>query len=214
MKNIVCIGDSFTYGDELPNRDDAWPHILARLNNWNVKNLGSPGGSNDLFLRLVFEEQNKHDLIILSWSTPIRTEILYGNIPFSISPSISAKMKFNWGLDYYKYYYSDYHAHFKWLSSIVMLQSYLKSINQPYVFCSTFSMLSSLDKETFDKYYPNLEFLINQVDKTHYIDWHELGMTDWMGDCLKAPGGHPLELGHQRIASRINEHIRNVGWLS
>jgi hypothetical protein len=28
-------------------------------------------------------------------------------------------------------------------------------------------------------------------------------MLEWMGDCPKGPGGHPLELGHARIADAI-----------
>ena len=48
----------------------------------------------------------------------------------------------------------------------------------------------------------------------YWMDWQSEGMIEWMGDCPKGPGGHPLTLGHQRIANKINEHIRNLGWLS
>ena len=60
----------------------------------------------------------------------------------------------------------------------------------------------------------DIEYLINQIDTTYYIGWPNQGLTTWMGDCPKGPGGHPLELGHQRIAEHINEHIRNLGWIS
>ena len=58
-------------------------------------------------------------------------------------------------------------------------------------------------------------FEIAPVGMREYWFGHENdGMVEWMGDCPKGPGGHPLELGHQRIAKKINEHIRNLGWLS
>ena len=56
--------------------------------------------------------------------------------------------------------------------------------------------------------------LSGQVDTEYCIDWPNGHMCEWMGNSPKGPGGHPLELGHQRIAERINEHIRNLGWIS
>jgi hypothetical protein len=95
-----------------------------------------------------------------------------------------------------------------------MLQSYFKQNNQRYLFLSTFGIWSDLREAHYDEYMLKLQYLVDQVDSACYIDWPKWGMVDWQGDCPRGPGGHPLELGHQRIAERINEHIRHLGWLS
>ena len=68
IKNVLTVGCSFTYGDELPNRlESAWPYLLAKQNNWQINNLGKGGGSNDRSIRLIFDNINKYDLIIISF---------------------------------------------------------------------------------------------------------------------------------------------------
>ena len=58
-----------------------------------------------------------------------------------------------------------------------------------------------------------LEYFSELVDDNYYIGWKEgRGMVDWQGNDI-GPRGHPLKLGHQRIAERIYEHIRSLGWL-
>jgi hypothetical protein len=47
-----------------------------------------------------------------------------------------------------------------------------------------------------------------------WLGWPRSGFVEWMWDCPKGSGGHPLELGHQRIAEKINEHIKTIGWIS
>jgi lysophospholipase L1-like esterase len=71
-----------------------------------------------------------------------------------------------------------------------MLDSYLRDKNIPYIFVRTFD-----------------------VPPSGVGNWVIGSMVEWMGDCPKGPGGHPLELGHQRIAEKINEHIKRLGWI-
>ena len=40
--NVLAVGDSFTYGDELDNRKLAWPHLLADRFEWKLTNLAKP----------------------------------------------------------------------------------------------------------------------------------------------------------------------------
>lgn len=213
MKNVVCIGDSFTYGDELEDRSMAWPSLLANNLNCNVINLGTPGGSNDKFIRQIFEEYKNFDLIILSWTHPCRFEIKVENVFVGMSPGIAEVRNNSWAIEYYKKYYSNFDAHFRWLVNVLMLQSFFKQTNQKYIFCSTFGTNRTLDKNEQQEYIPIFQKMIEDVDRKHYLGWHQYGMLDWVTDCPAAPGGHPLELGHQRIADKINEHIRNLGWL-
>jgi hypothetical protein len=224
IKKVLTVGCSFTYGDELSNRvRDAWPYLLAKQNNWDVTNLGQSGGSNDRNIRIVFENiKNDYDLIIVAWTTCNRFEINSTNnkgtstrlSPIDISISLADKINFKWALEYYANHHDRFYNYQKWLRQIVLLQSYLKQRNQKYIFCNTFGIWSDLKEVSYEDFMPKLSDLTDQIDSEYYVEWPKWGMLDWMGDCPKGPGGHPLELGHQRIAEKINEHIRHLGWVS
>ena len=46
IKNILAVGDSFTYGEELDNIENAYPYYLAKGLKADVVNLGQPSGGN------------------------------------------------------------------------------------------------------------------------------------------------------------------------
>lgn len=213
---VLTVGCSFTFGEELEHpHADSWPAILARKNSWQVNNQGKPGGSNDRNIRVVFEEIDKgYDLIVVAWTVPDRFEVANNNSYLDINVNSGNKRNLPWVTEYYAKHYDRFYSYSKWLRNVIMLQSYLKSKNQKYVFCSTFGMWSDLRIDAYQEYSEKLDWLIKQVDKECYVDWPQWGMTDWMGDCPKGPGGHPLEAGHNQIAIRINEHIRNISGLS
>ena len=52
---IVAAGDSFTYGEELADLQNAWPYVLGKKISAEVVNLGRPACSNDKIFRLIFE---------------------------------------------------------------------------------------------------------------------------------------------------------------
>jgi hypothetical protein len=39
-------------------------------------------------------------------------------------------------------------------------------------------------------------------------------MAEWTRGVQKGPGGHFLDDGHKKVADKINEHIRHLGWVS
>ena len=233
---VLVVGDSFTAGAELPDyqatsghRDItskfAWPELLADSNKWSVDNFGKGGASNDRSIRVIFDEiENNYDLIILAWTTYDRFEISKTNnegrpdpietinVNFNVAQKMSPKL--DWALDYYLHHNDRFYNYQKWLRQIIMMQSYLKQANQKYIFCNTFSIMSDLQQESYNEFMPKLEYLTKQVDSVFYPGWPQWGFFEWMGDCPKAPSGHPLKLGHQRIAEQINEHIRHLGWIS
>jgi len=216
IKRVLTVGCSFTYGEELKHPyADAWPVILSRKNGWDVTNLGKGGGSNDRSTRVVFEEIDKeYDLIVVAWTVPDRFEVAHRNATLDINVQSGTKRNLPWVTDYYANHYDRFYSYSKWIRQVILLQSYFKQRNQRYLFCSTFGMWSDLRIDAYEEYSMMLQPLIKQVDATHYVDWPQWGMTDWMGDCDKGPNGHPLEAGHNQIAIRINEHIRHLGWIS
>ena len=209
---LLTVGDSFTFGAELTSpSNDSWPVVLAQKNNWTIRNRGKAGGSNDRIVRIVFEElPNKYDLIVVAWTSWDRFEVKNGDMSIWTSKNRKLLDNWNWVNEYYKHAYDDFYAFNYYLRQVVMLQNHLKQNNQKYIFCNTFTT----PKTYLDKDHVDIEQSINQVDLTYFIDWPYGHMCEWMGDCPKGPGNHPLELGHQRIAERINEHIRHLGWIS
>lgn len=219
INTVLTVGCSFTYGQEL-NRPaaDAWPALLATKNNWNVTNMGKCGGSNDYIMRTVIEETctNNYDLIIVEWSEPGRFEVwdVIGNkaLDIAIRSGHLGRRDMAWAHDYYKNGYCDFHSYRKTAIQYLALQGYLNSIGQRYIF-TNLSGLRNLGGK-WDSLNPDLSHLWSKVDDTYFPGWPHDGFVEWQGDCPKGPGGHPLELGHQRIAERINEHIRHLGWVS
>lgn len=204
---ILTVGDSFTYGEELANRTvQAWPYLLSTALKKEVLNLGRGGGSPEYIFRTTVHEtvKQKFDIVIVGWSNISRFETM----DFCVNPN--TKRNVSWIENYYKYSYNTELALSKWLAQALALQEYLKAINQPYLFCNTGGQVGG---ELTDEFADKFAYILNKFDKNFYVDW-PMGFTEWMGDCPKGPGGHPLELGHQRIAEKINEHIRNLGWVS
>ena len=181
---ILVNGDSFTYGEELQERFNAWPHCLSTP---FVLNEARPGYSNDAIIRTTVEvlEQAEVKKVIIAWTTPNRIEVNGQHLtPTSHRKygSICDQVFLDWQEDW---------AINKFYTQVALLDGYLRHKGVSAVFVRTFD-----------------------VPNCNIGNWIEGSMVEWMGDCPKGPGGHPLELGHQRIAKKINEHIRNLGWIS
>lgn len=214
---ILAVGDSFTAGAELPDiygkhfsatSGLCYPQLLGKMYNAQVVNLSMGGGSNGRIFRKVIEELSarSYDLLICGWTSIERLDLSYQGIEIPSTLNEYTMEKIPWIKDYYAWNHDYLILTQTYLSQIIAIQSYLKYNNQKYIFVGVFPVWDwALD------YYKNI---CDQVDKNYFIGWPNFGLLDFMGDCPKGPGGHPLELGHQRIAEKINEHIRNLGWVS
>jgi len=215
---LLALGDSFTIGAELKNPDkDSYPSLLAQSNGWQVNNLAVGGASNDKIIRLLFENINDgYDVIIIGWSYPDRMEI-NANCdvvsPMDISPTYASKLNYTWALEYYAKHYNRLLNYKKHWAEVVMLQSYLKSRGQKYIFCNITGLQSDIGS-AYNDYINELNYIFKQIDLTYYIGWPESGMVEWAFPSPKGPGGHFLEEGHRKVADKINEYIRNIGWIS
>lgn len=184
---ILVNGDSFTAGEE---STVAWPSLIP-----DTVNIAMSGASNDHIMSgIVYYTQavKKPDYVIVAWSSPDRIDIggkhLTATSQDRYGKTLVDEVFKNWNTDW---------ARIKFLTQLDLLHGFLENKNIPHVFVSTF------DIQTWAQG-PMEEF---------YYGWPNEGIVEWMGDCPKGPGGHPLELGHQRIAERINEHIRSLGWI-
>jgi hypothetical protein len=182
---ILVNGCSFTTGEESPV---AWPSLIT-----GSINIATAGAANDYIVRTTVEYVNNNPVeqVIIAWTSPHRIEISGKQLTPTSSRKYGAVVDevfkdwdYNW-------------AWSKFITQINLLDRYL--IDIPHVFVSAFE----------------IQTWATPTDKIEcYLGWPNEGLVEWIGDCPKGPGGHPLELGHQRIAEKINEHIRNLGWLS
>lgn len=219
IKHILTVGDSFTYGEELNDLHQAWPYQLAKLLNANVTNLGSPAASNDKILRITLDNlfrQNNIDLVIIGWTSPGRLEFYDELGSFDIWPGYSGnafkKDNLYWRdeiLDYINKYHNSSFLHLRFLQQIILLQKYLDASNIKYL------MVNVLQNEYYKKiYFDGIQDYYNQINVKHFLDFNNAGMIEWTHGCKQGPNGHFLEDGHIIVANKINEYIRNLGWVS
>jgi hypothetical protein len=217
--NLLTLGDSFTYGEELEDRSNAWPSLVANQIGYKLVNLGVPANSNTGICRQLVEyfatSGEIPNLVIIGWSSPGRMEYsdAFGN--FSLWPGFNDegfRLHHPWRLklsDYLNEYHNDEYLYVKYLQDIIFVQNFLKSQNVKCLMLTTFA--NNYYKKKYCNAYHNYEKLI---DVDNFIGWPNYGMSEWTIFCQKGPGGHFLEQGHQRVAKKINEHIRNLSWIS
>jgi lysophospholipase L1-like esterase len=185
---IFVTGDSFTYGEELADPyNHAWPGLLGTR---AIINFSQPGYSNDAIVRSTVETINNFvnpmylDYAIIAWTTPHRIEVNGKHL------TPTSHLKYGSICDHVFLDWNEKWAINKFHTQVSLLDLYFKSKNVPVIHVRTFD-----------------------VPESRIGNWISGSMVEWMGDCPKGPGGHPLELGHQRIAEHVKEHIRNLGWL-
>jgi hypothetical protein len=146
-------------------------------------NYAGPGYSNDAIVETTVRmiELTTWDGAIVCWTTPHRIEISNKHL----TPSSTGKYG-----SICEALFLDWDEDWairKFHTQVALLDSYLRDRGIPYIFVRTFD-----------------------VPESNIGNWVEGSMVEWMGDCPKGPGGHPLELGQTRIAEKINEHIGNI----
>lgn len=211
-KQLLAVGDSFTYGDELKDRYQAWPYKLADLLDYEVHNMGLSGCSNASIVRRTLEELavSKYDLVVIGWTSPGRIEWKDDiGIAYNIWPGYSTNGQFfkdhPWRedlLNYINKHHKPEYLYQQYLMQVVMLQSYFKANNIEYRMMDIRhkDYYRAVGKEMHDK-------LAQQINTDKFIGWSEYGMDELTTDLPKGKGGHPLDKGHERIANEIYTRI-------
>jgi hypothetical protein len=211
---LLTVGDSFTYGEELSDLNNAWPYLLGQQLGWTVTNLGQPASGNTRMIRTVVEEIDRHDVFIIAWSHWGRIEFADDYGTFDIWPGCNPAPHQQLTphrtqlIEYISRHHSDDYLIRQFLLNIILLQNYLSQKNKKYLMLTAFGEYSSFLKEKYSD-------LINQIDTTYYVEWTETMMEwTWRANCSKGPNGHFLEHGHRVVSDKIYEHIRHLGWIS
>ena len=205
---LLTIGDSFTYGEELSDLTKSWPNLLAVELGYSLTNMGMPGTGNTSMVRNAVSYALEYDLIIIAWSHFARTEFadtygIYDTWPGSNAQWVSTDTLSDRQhiVNYVNRHASDDYSYNQHLINIILVQSYLKNN------CKDFIMLDAISNAHESKKSFELE---KQIDTKSYLGWKKETMQDWTKNCSKGSQGHFLEEGHQIVARRINEHIRNI----
>lgn len=209
---LLTVGDSFTYGEELDNRSFAWPNLLAKKINYDVTNLGAPGTGNFRSVRMVVDNHQDYDMVIVAWSHFARMEFADENGIFNTWPGHRGDLFHSeniiYRMDLVKYFrthYDDRYLYSKYLIDIVLLQNLLKS--KKYLMLDAFGNTVLSLRDQFPK-------LTEQIDTSRFVGWPNESMMEWTYGVKTGPGGHFLEEGHKIVADKIYEHIRHFGWVS
>ena len=216
---LLTVGDSFTYGEELADRNVAWPYLLGKQLGYEVTNLGKPSKSNTYIVRQAIEHAHEYDLIVIAWSHFARIEFaddhgLYELWPGNRGNLFNNKLSYRKNLlEYINRHHSDQYLYSQYLINIILLQSYFKQNNKKYIMLDSFN--ECYDPTTpSEKMRLSMPQLVNQIDSIYYLGWSKETMIEWTYGCSKGPGGHFLEDGHKVVADKIYEHIRHLSWVS
>ena len=214
---IHAIGDSFTYGDELVSRNLAWPTLLSTALSKDIVNHGRPASGNKRMVKRAIDAAiNGSELIIIGWSDCNRQEFADDIGVYDLWAGRNYRafqlqdpthriniIKYMTAYDTPEYYYAD------WLRQVILVQNLCKANNIP---CVMFVACGA--HECHKKYHKNFSKLVNAIDHNMFVDDMFTSVGEWTYGTPQGPNGHPLEQGHEIIAEKIYEHIRNKCRLS
>lgn len=144
IKNILAVGDSFTYGEELDDRFLAYPYIVGNKTGASVVNLAQPGSGNRRMVRLIIDSladpENDFDCVLIGWSSPGRMEFADADGVFDIWPGYRGSMFTRdqqlWRLDlldYINQYHDPEYLYKQYLMDVILVQEFLKSRDIKYI---------------------------------------------------------------------------------
>lgn len=209
------MGDSFTYGDELADINDAWPYLVAGKLSVAVDNKGIPAGGNTQIVRSVIDNICSNapaDLVLIGWTSPGRVEFADEAGVFDTWPGYNgAKFKLHepWRetiVEYINRHHEPEYLYKQYLINIITVQTYLKYHNIKYLMLLT--VANEYYKNTFRDQFAELR---GQIDPTYFVD-PGLGMAEWTRGVKKGDRGHFLEDGHRIVANKVLDKIKQLGW--
>jgi lysophospholipase L1-like esterase len=239
-KILVSHGDSFTQGVGFKlvdgesiriNLEKPWPVFLSEKYNMECINFGKEGISNagitrDLLYYFSTTKDNFEDLaVVVGWTNPSREEFyLREKNTWTTQNNFDEQKTMRDYVTYWKTLENDYR---KTIMNKMVIQSYLKLHNIPYLFFDTFvhrfqeghktwnpSIKNDDNKSIMDvigsnSYYPLGEFNDKLLDTEFYTEkifWVEISNMDWSYSFLP-DDGHPNEKGHEYWANYLKEVI-------
>ena len=218
---ILASGDSFTYGEELSDCNLSYANLLSQRTGGVCVNIAQPSASNDKILRKTIEYlinplSDSPDLVIIGWTNLGRSEWADETGTYDVWPGYGGNMFIKDGaiwrrelVDYISKYHDIVYFYKKFLQQVILLQDFLKARDINYV------MINTIQNEYYkNKHFNEKTWYFDQIDQDRFLGFNQEGMAEWTFGLPQGPNGHFLEEGHQQVADKIYEHIRNLGWVS
>ena len=213
MKKLLALGDSFTYGEELEDRNKCWANLIGQQLGYQVDNFGIPGGSNPRAVRMLFEQDVRdYDLVLIGWSHYDRMELADDMGVYDSWPGGQRtiyRQQAPWRsqiIDYITVHHNDDYIYRQYLMMIIQVQSYLKVNQIDYIMMDAFG-----NHKDSRRHAPENVKLVAQVDSNHFIGWPNETMAEWTAGLAQGPGGHFLEQGHAVVAEKIYQRLSELG---
>jgi hypothetical protein len=229
--NLLFNGCSWTYGAELEGinndtehqRTHRFSHLVAEHFGMSYDNISKSGISNDLIVENTikwFEDGNTCDIVIIQFTQKSRT-IWYDNngkkqnIGTKKNPS-NDKTNLVSNL-YYKTFYSDKFGNISGCKNLFILEQYFKNKDIKYILIELATWKESVI--TFDNPWgsfcenKSLKNLFDIIGGHSFMEKYKNYYCQSMNDKKKFPfliGGHPNELGHQKIANYLIDQINQL----
>ena len=213
INRIVVSGCSFTYGDELADREsETWIAQLAQSFNVKHINLAFSGMGNEHISRSIVDyfalnpTHVQDSFVIPCFSNYSRVEFPHRNIhgkpwttiPNSIIESEFTKMFFetyyNW-----EYYYTRY------LRIIIGLQHTFKAWDIPYLMCEGVSGNDHWQIQQTE----TIAALTNQIDKSTWLEFFKNNIDTLTDPKDRSPRGHPNTKAYGKFAALLHQHLIN-----
>lgn len=228
-------GCSHTYGDDLSDRNLAWPALVAKQLSCEFVNDAVSGGSNDRIVYRTINHAHKFDRIYIAWTYTTRFTRYRAdnNYEVNFNPQLKNSMygsnpEFKeYGKWHYQVWHNELYSFKLWLQDIILLQRYLESINKPYVmvnsdnnyldrwnvgwpsFNSSVQSLLCFDLMNDNQLlqeHTEIQLLLSQINTDTFIGWQDWWLTKVNDLYPVGPTGHLLDSGHQYIADYIQKH--------
>lgn len=229
---LYFVGCSHTYGDDLKDRSQAWPALVAKHYGIDFLNDAVSGGTNDRIVYRTIKNADKFDRLYIAWTytarfTRYRSD---NNHEVNFNPNLknstygdSAEFR-DYGKLHYQVWHNELYCFKIWLQNVILLQRYLNSINKPYVMINSTNNLidrwsvdwpafnssvksllcfDMMDDDQLFKEHTEIQSLISQIDKKKYIGWNKWWLTKACEIHPVGPTGHSLADGHRYIADYI-----------
>jgi hypothetical protein len=231
-------GCSHTWGDDLIDRDRAWPALMAKKLQCDFVNDSMRGGTNDRIMYRTIKHAHEFDRFYIAWTYTTRFTRYRAdnNHDVNFNPQLkntlygdAVEFK-DYGRLHYVFWHNELYSFKLWLQNIILLQRYLESINKSYVminadhnninrwstnwnlFNSSVQLLlcfDLMDDEILYNEHLEIQTLLKQIDTSNYIGWDSWWITKLHSEYPVGSTGHLLEDGHAAVANTILAHDSN-----
>ena len=213
---ILFSGDSFTYGDELSNREkDRFSRLVSEHYSAEEINRAECGSSNDKIVRDVFEYLHLFnvDAVVIQFSILRRFDAYkdgwVGMMPEDTGGKYchAPEWKKTIARAYYKHVQNDRKDQERYFGQILLLQSFLKQKKIPYVMLGLESFKYRQEKIYYNyikDFCEDFEYIIPDLIGAYGSENYCPDLTH-INSALH--GMHPNEKGHSLIADHITSKL-------